>query len=190
MKTLFYSVFSKAQLFKNKNCMLRNRNFMTNSGLFLNMEKWCFLGLFFSGFNVIVFLCLVKLQKCLNMLIFPSLGGFVGWLILVYLGLEGLVAFVFLVFAFLFGVGFVSVCLLCVVLWLDVVVPVSVFFVLFVCFFFLFLFFSVFKGQVRWPKGPPHLALSPPCFFVFVFCFVFLFDFLFCCFLFVFFWRV
>ena len=24
-------------------------------------------------------------------------------------------------------------------------------------------------GQVRWPKGPPHLALNPPCFIVFVF---------------------
>ena len=29
-------------------------------------------------------------------------------------------------------------------------------------FSFLFLFFWGFKGQVRWPKGPPHLALNPP----------------------------
>ena len=39
-------------------------------------------------------------------------------------------------------------------------------------FFFVFLcfvFFGGFKGQVRWPKGPPHLALNPPYFFVFVF---------------------
>ena len=50
------------------------------------------------------------------------------------------------------------------------------------CFFFcLFCFFGGFKGQVRWPKGPPHLALNPPYFlfllffvFVFFFCFVFL----------------
>ena len=56
-----------------------------------------------------------------------------GWLLLVYLGLEGLGVFVFLGFASLIGVGFVSVCLLCFVLWLDVVVSVSVFFV---CFFF------------------------------------------------------
>ena len=42
------------------------------------------------------------------------------------------------------------------------------FFVLFFC-FFVFCFFGGFKGQVRWPKGPPHLALNPPYFFVFVF---------------------
>ena len=135
--------------------------------------------------------CLVKLQKCLKMLVFfQVLGGFVGWLILVYLGLEGLVAFVFLVFDFLFGVGFVSVCLLCVVLWLDIVVPVSVFFlfcVFVVCFLLVFLFaffvfFGGFKGQV-WPKGPPHLALN--CFF-FVFLFVFVLFCVFCLFLFVF----
>ena len=58
-------------------------------------------------------------------------------------------------------------------------------FFLFFCFFFCSLFFVFlggFKGQVRWPEGPPHLALNPPyfCFFVFFgffvlfFCFVFL----------------
>ena len=41
-------------------------------------------------------------------------------------------------FAFLLVVGFVSVCLLCFVLWFDVVVSVSVFV------FFFVLFFSVF----------------------------------------------
>ena len=42
-KHYFYSVFSKSQLFKNKSCMLKkNRKFMKNSGLFLNMAKWCF----------------------------------------------------------------------------------------------------------------------------------------------------
>ena len=53
--------------------------------------------------------------------------------------------------------------------------------VLFFCFFcFCFCFFRGFKGQVRWPEGPPHLALNPPywfflvCFFV---CFVFLYFF-------------
>ena len=45
----------------------------------------------------------------------------------------------------------------------------------FVC-FFLVVFFGGFKGQVRWPKGPPHLALNPPYFF---FCFCFLFFVLF-----------
>ena len=47
-----------------------------------------------------------------------------------------------------------------------------VFCFVFFCFFFV-LFFGGFKGQVRWPKGPPHLALNPPYFFVFVFCVVF-----------------
>ena len=48
--------------------------------------------------------------------------------------------------------------------------------------FFLFLyvfccflvFFGGFKGQVRWPFGPPHLALNPPyLFFLFVLVFLF-----------------
>ena len=42
---------------------------------------------------------------------------------------------------------------------------VFLFWVVFCCFFFVF---GGFKGQVRWPKGPPHLALNPPYFFVFV----------------------
>ena len=44
------------------------------------------------------------------------------------------------------------------------------FFVLFLC-----LFFGGFKGQVRWPEGPPYLALNPPYlhFFIFVLLFVF-----------------
>ena len=48
---------------------------------------------------------------------------------------------------------------------------------------FCFCFFSfegVFKGQVRWPKGPPHLALNPP--YVFLVCFVFVYLFSFLCF--------
>ena len=51
-------------------------------------------------------------------------------------------------------------------------------FVLFFFFFsfFLFFFFSVFfwrvNGHVRWPEGPPHLALNPPyLFFLFLFFF-------------------
>ena len=55
------------------------------------------------------------------------------------------------------------------------------FFLLFFCFFvflfFLFfcffVFFWGFKGQVRWPEEPPHLALNPPSVLVFFFCFVF-----------------
>ena len=46
------------------------------------------------------------------------------------------------------------------------------------CFVLFFAFyFGGFKGQVRWPEGPPHLALNPPyLFFLFVF-FLFVFFF-------------
>ena len=47
------------------------------------------------------------------------------------------------------------------------------------CCFFCCVFFGGFKGHVRWPEGPPHLALNPPYLF-FCFCFVFA---LFCFFL-------
>ena len=54
------------------------------------------------------------------------------------------------------------------------------------CFFVVFLFFfGGLKGQVRWPKGPPHLALNPP-YFLFVF---FGFCFFLCFAFFVFFTR-
>ena len=49
------------------------------------------------------------------------------------------------------------------------------FFVFFVFWFvFSFCLFGGFKGQVWWPKGPPHLALNPPyllSFLFFFFCF-------------------
>ena len=66
----------------------------------------------------------------------------------------------------------------------------SFFFWFFCLFFFVFFFFLVFfvggfKGQVRWPKGPPHLTLNPPYFFCFVFAFLFFVLFFFCLF-----WRV
>ena len=146
-----------------------------------------------------VFGIVPEVLKCL---FFPVLGGFVGWLLLVYfLGLEGLGVFVFLVFlvfVFVVCVAFVSdlfaLFLFCcwIVFWCwflfcfrfrFFVFFCSCFFVLFFCFvffvFLLFCFFQGFKGQVRWPKGPPHLALNPPLFsfcvfFVFL-CFCFLF---------------
>ena len=144
-KHYFYNVFSKTQFFKNKNCMLKkNRKFMKNSGLFLNMAKWCFLGVCF--FEVLILkglflVCLVLFQKCSKCLFFPVFWFFLGWLIVVHLGLEGLGVFVFLVFVF-FCLAFVSVLFaLFLVLWLDVVV----FFVcFFVCFFVVFLFLFVF----------------------------------------------
>ena len=51
------------------------------------------------------------------------------------------------------------------------------------CFFgfffvFAFCFWGGFKGQVRRPKGTPHLALNPPYFLFLCFCFSFCFAFL------------
>ena len=150
------------------------------------MAKWCFLGLFFEVLILkkVCFWCVWHCLKSVKMLaFFQVLGGFLGWLIVVHLGLEGLGVFVFLVFAFLLCVAFISVLFaLFLVLWLDVVV-------LFLFFVFLVCFFGGFKGQVRWPKGPPHLALNPPYFFgCFLFCFVWfcLVLFFFVCY----FWRV
>ena len=58
-------------------------------------------------------------------------------------------------------------------------------FVFFLFYVFLFLFCFLlggFKGQVRWPEGPPHLALNRP-----YLLFVFVVLVVFCCFVFVFF---
>ena len=96
-----------------------------------------------------------------------------GWLILVYLGLEGL-GVLCLLFCFFFCLGFVSVLfalfLFCCWIVFGVVLVLFLFFlILFFFVFFVFVFFfGGFKGQVRWPKGPPHLALNPPSFFVLV----------------------
>ena len=146
---------------------------------------------------MVCFWCVWHSSKSVkNAVVFFSqfFGAFVGWLILAYLGLEGLGVFVFLVFVFLFCVAFVSVLfalflfccwivlgvgscfvfllfLLCFFLFVVFVFFVSCFFFVF-CFFFLF---GGFKGQVRWPKGSHHLALNPPYVFCFeCFCFFFL----------------
>ena len=58
----------------------------------------------------------------------------------------------------------------------------KLFFSIFVCFFVslsfsvfgcFFCFLGGFKGEVRWPEGPPHLALNPPYCFLFFFAFPF-----------------
>ena len=96
-------------------------------------------------------------SKVLKMLFSPVFWAFLGWHNIVHLGLEGLGVFVFLVFVFLCCVAFVSVLFaLLLVLWLFCFL--FCFFLCFVCFVFLFCFIGGFKGQVRWPKGPPHLA--------------------------------
>ena len=73
------------------------------------MAKWCLGGLFFEVLMLLWFVFGMSgiVPKVLNACFFPSLGAFVGWLILVYFGLEGLGVFVFLVFVFRFCVAFV-----------------------------------------------------------------------------------
>ena len=56
----------------------------------------------------------------------------------------------------LFWVSWVCLCVMCCVFF----------------WFLLFSFFGGFKGQVRWPKGPPQLTLNPSLFVLFCFCFV------------------
>ena len=53
---------------------------MKNSGLFLNMAKWCCLGLFFevSILKRFVFGVSGIVLKVLTMLVFPNFGGFSG----------------------------------------------------------------------------------------------------------------
>ena len=158
-----------------------------------------FFGFVFWGFDVIVVVFCVLFwhsSKSVKHACFSQFWVFGGWFILLYiLGLEGLGVFVFLVFVFVFALLLFLFCLLC--FWFVVGLFVGVgscfafvfcllFFLLFfvlVFFVLVVLFFGGFKGQVRWPKGPPHLALNPPYFFVLVF-FVFVFFFAFLCFVF------
>ena len=193
LKTLSLLCFQQNTAFqKQKLYVEKNRKFMKNSGLFLNMAKWCFGGLFFEVliFKRSVFGVSAIVSKSVKNACFSQcFGPFWGWFILLYiLGMEGLGVFVLLVCVFVFFVLLLLLfCLFVFVLLLDcflVLVLVLLLF-LFFCFFsfvflflfFLFCFFGGFKGQVRWPKGPPHLALNPPYFFVSVY-------FVFCCFVF------
>ena len=136
--------------------------------------------------------------EVLKMLVFPTFLGLLwGGLFLFILGLEGFgvfcvscvcfcfcVAFVSVLFALflfccwiVFGVGscsafvFVFLLVFCLLEGLRALYPL----------YFLFLVFlslGGFKGQVRWPKGPPHLALNPPYFLLVFFCFFYLLSFL------------
>ena len=169
--TIFIVFSAKHSFSKTKTVCWKNRKFMKNSGLFLNMANGVFWVWFFWGSNIkkVCFWCVWHCFKSVkNACFFPSFGGFSGWLIIVHLGLEGLGVFC-VCFSLLCCFCF---CFVCLVIGFVVVL----FFVLFVCFFVLL--FGGFKGQERWPKWPPHLALNPPYFLVLVFC------------LFLFFWRV
>ena len=164
---------------------------MKNSGLFLNMAKWC---LFFLGVLVLlwfVFGVFGIVPGVFKMLVFPVFlgGAFVGWLILAYFGFGRFRCFCVscVCFCFLCCFCFCLFALLLFCCWIVfgvgscfafVLVFFSFFLFLFFLFFFVLFFFGGFKGQVRWPKGPPHLALNPPYFLFFVgFCFFLCFPF-------------
>ena len=121
---------------------------MKNSGLFLNMAKGCFFVCFF--FQALMSLCFLsgKVARVLKMLVFfPSFLGFVGWLLLVYLGLEGLGVFVFLVFAFLLLLFFLALVLflfVCFVLFCWILFLFFLFFGWMLLFLFLFFVLFVF----------------------------------------------
>ena len=70
--------------------------------------------------------------------------------------------FLFCFFCFVF-------CYFCFFVFLFFVFCFCFLFFFVFCFLF-FVFWGGFKGQVRWPEGPPHLALNPP--YLFLFCFV------------------
>ena len=119
-------------------------------------------------------------SKVLKMLVFsPVFGFFLGWLIVVHFGFERFRCFLFLCL-FLFFLCCFCFCFVCFVL--GFVVGCCCFVFLFFCCFFVFL--EGLKGQVRWPKGPPHLALN-----LLIFCLSFFFVFFGFVFFFVF-WRV
>ena len=122
---------------------------------------------------MVCFWCVWHSSRSVKNACFSQFFGLLwGGLFLLILGLEGFGVFVFLVFVFVFCVAFVSVLFVLFMFccWIGFGVGSCFAFVFFVC------FFGGFKGQVRWPKGPPHLALNPP-YFLFVFCFWFLFFF-------------
>ena len=60
-KHYFYSVFSKTQLFKSKNGMLKKTKSYENSGLFLNMAKTVFFGFVFFEVLMLLWFVLVCL---------------------------------------------------------------------------------------------------------------------------------
>ena len=64
--TIFIVFSAKHSFSKTKTVCWKNRKFMKNSGLFLNIAKWCFVGLFFEVLILkgLFLVCLALLQKC------------------------------------------------------------------------------------------------------------------------------
>ena len=145
-----FIVFQQSTAFqKQKQYVEKHRKSMKNSGLFLNMAKWCFLGLFF--FEVLMLLWFVFdvlgiVPEVLKMLVFlPVFWAFVGWLILVYFGFARFRCFCgsYVCFCFLCCFCFCFVCFVFVLLlncfWCWFLFCFCVLFVL--LFWFLFCFF-------------------------------------------------
>ena len=89
LKTLFLECFQQSTAFqKQKWYVEKTENLWKNSGLFLNMAKWCFLGLFFWGFSVIVvcFWCVWHSSRSVKNACFSQFRFFffLGWLLLDY----------------------------------------------------------------------------------------------------------
>ena len=129
---------------------------MKNSGLFLNMVKSCFWFVFEFFLCFVVGFCVFgKVAKVLKMFVFTIWGGFVGWFILVYLGLEGLGCFcgscgcfsfvqVLFLFVLVLLFGLLLDCCWCCFCFLGFCVFLFLFccflFFLFFCFVLLFVF--------------------------------------------------
>ena len=201
--TIFIVFSAKHSFFKKQKLYVeKNRKFMKNSGLFLNMAKWCFLGGLFFGVLILkvcfwcVWYCFKSVKNvCFfpNFLVFFFFFFFSGVAHCCSSGFGRFRCFCVFCVCFFFVLLLFLFCLLCS--WFCGLMLLFCFFwcVFFGCFllfcFFLFVFFGGFKGHVRWPKGPPHLALNPPyfiCFWFFVFLCLVLFFVYFLFFLFVF----
>ena len=166
-KHYFYSVFSKTQLFKNKNCMLKKtENLWKIVGCFWT---WQMVSLGFGFFEVLILKRFVFgvsgiVSKVLKMLVFfPSFLGFSGvacycssgfgrfrWFCVSCVCFSLLCCFCFCFVCFV--IGFVFGFVFCFVFFF------SVFFCFFVCFFVFFWFVFLEGLRVRWggPKG--HLT--------------------------------
>ena len=157
------------------------------------MAKWCFFWVCF--FEVLMLLWFVLgvfgiVPEVLKMLVFPQFLGLCGVAYSFYIGFGRFRCFCVscVCFCFLCCFCFCFVCFVFALLldcfWCWFLFCFSFFFPFFVvlvvfCFFVCFLFLGGFKGQVRWPKGPPHLALNPPYFCFCFLCFGFVFAFCF-----------
>ena len=176
---------------------------MKNSGLFLNMAKWCFLGLFFEVLILkrFVFGVSAIVSKSVKNACFSQCFDLFWGVVYssIYFGFGSFRCFCVscVCFCFLCCFCFCFVCLFLFCCWIVfgvgscfAFVFFSLVFLFLFCFVYCFFrfFFGGFKGQVRWPKGPPHLALNPPFFLFFVVFFGLFFLCLFFCFC--FFWRV